>query len=444
MFLLYNLLVHLAASFLRILAFFSPKMKLFVEGRKIVFTDLKQKISSGDKTIWFHAASLGEFEQGLPVMEAIKQKFPSHKLVVTFFSPSGYEVRKNHPIAEVIVYLPLDTAQNAKQFVSIVHPEMVFFIKYEYWPNYLNELKKMAIPTYLISGILRKNQVFFKWYGGFYRNCLKTFTFFFVQNDSSKKLLHSIGYQNVKVSGDTRFDRVVSILERDNRLDFIEEFKNNKTTIVVGSSWPKDEELVVKFINQTDKNIKFIIAPHNIKAAQIQELQKSIIKKSILYSNLFPVQTLHATSPNELHATSPNELHATHSAQTLHATSLREYDIFIVDTIGILTKIYSYADIAYVGGGFGNPGVHNILEPATFGIPIVIGPNYSHFAEATALVAMDGCLSISSENELENAFDLLLQNKDERHEKGHICSTFVEMNKGATALILKHIENDLF
>jgi len=418
MFLLYNLLVHLAASFLRILAFFSPKMKLFVEGRKIVFTDLKQKISSGDKTIWFHAASLGEFEQGLPVMEAIKKKFPSHKLVVTFFSPSGYEVRKNHPIAEVIVYLPLDTAQNAKQFVSIVHPEMVFFIKYEYWPNYLNELKKMAIPTYLISGILRKNQVFFKWYGGFYRNCLKTFTFFFVQNDSSKKLLQSIGYQNVKVSGDTRFDRVVSILERDNRLDFIEEFKNNKTTIVVGSSWPKDEELVVKFINQTDKNIKFIIAPHNIKAAQIQELQKSIIKKSILYSDI--------------------------ATQTKLTSSLREYDVFIIDTIGILTKIYAYADIAYVGGGFGNPGVHNILEPATFGIPIVIGPNYSHFAEATALVAMDGCLSISSENELENAFDLLLQNEDERHEKGHICSTFVEMNKGATALILKHIENDLF
>lgn len=418
MFLLYNLLVHLAASFLRILAFFSPKMKLFVEGRKIVFTDLKQKISSGDKTIWFHAASLGEFEQGLPVMEAIKKKFPSHKLVVTFFSPSGYEVRKNHPIAEVIVYLPLDTAQNAKQFVSIVHPEMVFFIKYEYWPNYLNELKKMAIPTYLISGILRKNQVFFKWYGGFYRNCLKTFTFFFVQNDSSKKLLQSIGYQNVKVSGDTRFDRVVSILERDNRLDFIEEFKNNKTTIVVGSSWPKDEELVVKFINQTDKNIKFIIAPHNIKAAQIQELQKSIIKKSILYSDF--------------------------ATQTKPTSSLREYDVFIIDTIGILTKIYAYADIAYVGGGFGNPGVHNILEPATFGIPIVIGPNYSHFAEATALVAMDGCLSISSENELENAFDLLLQNEDERHEKGHICSTFVEMNKGATALILKHIENDLF
>ena len=411
MFLLYNLLVHLAGFFLRILALFSPKMKLFVEGRKTVFTEIKQKIVSTDKTIWFHAASLGEFEQGLPVIEQIKLKFPLHKIVITFFSPSGYEVRKNHPIADVIVYLPLDTKQNAEEFISLVHPEMVFFIKYEYWPNYLNELKKNAITTYLISGILRENQVFFKWYGGFYRNCLQTFTYFFVQNDSSKKLLQSIGFQNVKVSGDTRFDRVVSILERDNRLDFIEEFKNNQTLIVIGSSWPKDEELLVKFINQADEKVKFIIAPHNIKKEQIQELQNSISKKTLLFSEK-------------------------------ESQNLSEFQVFIIDTIGILTKIYSYADIAYVGGGFGNPGVHNLLEPATFGIPIVIGPNYSHFAEATALVNMEGCLSISTENELKNALDLLLQNEDERHEKGHICSTFVQMNKGATELILKHIEND--
>ena len=411
MFLLYNLLVHLAGFFLRILALFSPKMKLFVEGRKTVFTEIKQKIVSTDKTIWFHAASLGEFEQGLPVIEQIKLKFPLHKIVITFFSPSGYEVRKNHPIADVIIYLPLDTKQNAKEFISLVHPEMVFFIKYEYWPNYLNELKKRAVPTYLISGILRENQVFFKWYGEFYRNCLQTFTYFFVQNDSSKKLLQSIGFQNVKVSGDTRFDRVVSILDRDNELDFIEEFKNNQTLIVIGSSWPKDEELLVKFINQADEKVKFIIAPHNIKKEQIKELQNSISKKTLLFSEK-------------------------------ESQNLSEFQVFIIDTIGILTKIYSYANIAYVGGGYGNPGVHNILEPATFGIPIVIGPNYSHFAEATALVNMEGCLSISTENELKNALDLLLQNEDERHEKGHICSTFVQMNKGATELILKHIEND--
>lgn len=415
MFLLYNLLIHLAAFFLRILALFSPKMKLFVNGRKTVFTELNQKIKSFDKTIWLHAASLGEFEQGLPVIEQIKQKFPLHKIVVTFFSPSGYEVRKKHPIADIIVYLPLDTNQNAKQFISLIHPEMVFFIKYEYWPNYLNELKKKAIPTYLISGILRENQVFFKWYGGFYRNCLKTFTYFFVQNESSKKLLQSIGHQNVKISGDTRFDRVVSILERDNRLDFIEEFKNNQTLIVIGSSWPKDEEVLVKFINQADEKVKFIIAPHNINGTQIANLKSQISKKTFLFSEKDEMQ------------------------KQVQPDKFSEFQVFIIDTIGILTKIYSYADIGYVGGGFGNPGVHNILEPAAFGIPIVIGPNYSHFFEATALVKMEGCLSISSENELKNAFDLLLQNEDERNEKGHICSTFVQMNKGATSIILNHI-----
>ena len=216
MLLLYNLLVLLASIIVQLIALFSPKMKLFVNGRKSVFEPLASKIQSSDKTIWFHAASLGEYEQGLPVMESIKQQFPSYKLVVTFFSPSGYEVRKNNTVADVTVYLPLDTISNANRFIKIIHPEMAFFIKSEYWTNYLNELKNQNIKTYLISGILRENQAFFKWYGGFYRNALKSFDYFFVQNESSKKLLHSIGFNNVKVSGDTRFDRVVSILERDN------------------------------------------------------------------------------------------------------------------------------------------------------------------------------------------------------------------------------------
>ena len=414
---LYNLLVILAAQLLKLVAFFSPKMKLFVDGRKAVFSTLANKINPNDKTIWFHAASLGEYEQGLPVIEVIKQKFPSHKIIVTFFSPSGYEVRKNNTVADVTVYLPLDTASNAKQFIQLVHPEMVFFIKYEYWPNYLNELKKQEIKTYLISGILRENQAFFKWYGGFYRTALKTFDYFFVQNENSKKLLQSIGFNNVKVSGDTRFDRVVSILERDNSLDFIAAFKDNKTTIVIGSSWPKDENLLVNYINKASDNVKFIIAPHNIKPEQIQELKKSIRKKTILFSEKDEI------------------------LKQVQNDKLEKFQVFIIDTIGILTKIYSYADIAYVGGGFGNPGVHNILEPATFGLPVVIGPNYSHFAEATALVNMEGCISIQNQTELNEAFDLLLQNEDERFEKGHICSTFVQMNKGATQTIINHILN---
>ena len=410
---IYNLIVLFASQILKLLALFSPKMKLFVDGRKAVFQTLKDKIHPEDKVFWFHAASLGEYEQGLPVIEKVKTQFPHHKIVITFFSPSGYEVRKNNTIADVTVYLPLDSKANAKEFLDLIHPEKVFFIKYEFWPNYLHELKQRNISTYLISGIFRENQVFFKWYGGFYRNALKSFNYFFVQNEKSKVLLQSIGFTNVRVSGDTRFDRVVAILEKDNSLDFIEQFKNNQTTIVIGSSWPKDEELLVNFMNQADDNVKFIIAPHNIKAEQIQNLQQSITKKAILFSE--------------------------YNEWTSRDLSLREYNVFIIDTIGILTKIYSYADIAYVGGGFGNPGVHNILEPATFGIPIVIVSNYSHFAEATALVGLEGCISVKNQSELNEAFDLLLQNEDERYEKGHICSTFVQMNKGATNNILKHI-----
>jgi 3-deoxy-D-manno-octulosonic-acid transferase len=405
---LYNIIVHIAGFLINIIGLFNPKIKLFVKGRTTVFATLREKIQPTDKTIWFHAASLGEYEQGLPIMEKIKEKYPEHKIVLTFFSPSGYEIRKNNTIAHTTVYLPLDTKSNASLFLKIVHPEMVFFIKYEYWPNYLNELKKLHIKTYLISGIFRNNQSFFTWYGGFYRNALKNFDYFFVQNESSKKLLQSINLNNVIVSGDTRFDRVVSILERNNTLDFIEKFKNKTTTIVIGSSWPKDEKLLVNYIN-TSKNIKFIIAPHNIKPNQIQELHHSISKKVVLFSE----------KENK---------------------NLSDFDVFIIDTIGILTKIYSYADVAYVGGGFGKPGVHNILEPATFGMPIIIGPNYAHFSEATALVKLGGCISITSEQELQQTFDELIQNKDMRLEKGHICSTFVQMNKGATDSILKTVK----
>jgi len=425
MFFLYNLLVICASFLIKILALFSPKMKLFVEGRKNVFSILKEKISTTDKVIWFHAASLGEYEQGLPVIEKIKEKYPSHKIIITFFSPSGYEVRKNNTLAYLTIYLPLDTKANASKFIDLVHPEMVFFIKYEFWPNYLNELKKQSkkfdTKTYLISGIFREKQAFFKWYGGFYRKALKTFDYFFVQNEKSKRLVQSIGFTNVQLSGDTRFDRVVSILERDNNLEFIETFKNNQTTIVIGSSWPKDENLLIEYINQAPDDVKFIIAPHNIKADQIKGLQNSITKKTILFSEKEEILK---------------------QVQNDKSISLANFQVFIIDTIGILTKIYSYADIAYVGGGFGNPGVHNILEPATFGVPIVIGSNYSHFAEATALVNMEGCIAISNYTELKNAFDLLLQNEDERYEKGHICSTFVQMNKGATDTILRYLEQN--
>lgn len=406
---LYNLIIHIASFSLKIIALFSPKIKLFVDGRKVVFSTLQQNIRPSDQTIWFHAASLGEYEQGLPVIEKIKEEFPSHKIIISFFSPSGYEVRKNNTIADATVYLPLDTRKNAQEFLKLAHPEMAFFIKYEYWINYLSELKKQNTPTYLISGILRENQLFFKWYGGFYRKALDSFTYFFVQNENSKKLLHQLGKTNVIVSGDTRFDRVAAILEKDNSLDFISKFKNNSLTIVIGSSWPKDEILLADFINSSSLPVKFIIAPHNIKKEQIEQLKKSITRKTVLFSEK-------------------------------EGKNLADYDVFIIDTIGILTKIYSYADIAYVGGGFGNPGVHNLLEPATFGVPIVLGPNFSHFQEAVALVHLEGALSISNQKELNHVFEDLILNDAFRSEKGHICSTFISMNKGATNSIIKKIE----
>ena len=408
MFFIYSILVGLAELILRIVAKFSQKMRLFVDGRKDVEAILAQKISANDKTIWFHAASLGEYEQGLPVMLKMKENYPTHKIVLSFFSPSGYEVRKNNAVADVTVYLPLDTKSNANRFLDLVHPEIIFFIKYEFWPNYLNSIHQRKIPTYLISGIFREDQPFFKWYGGFYRKALFAFTHFFVQNDKSKTLLASLGFSNVTVSGDTRFDRVVQILDQDNTLKFIEEFKDDKMTIVVGSSWPADEKLLVNYINRSPVDLKFIIAPHNIKHDQIVELQNSIERDVVLFSEKDGVD-------------------------------LSSKQVFIIDTIGLLTKIYSYADLAYVGGGFGNPGVHNILEPATFGIPIVLGPNFSHFAEAVALVNLGGATSVSNQSQLDDAFDNLLSNDDERGEQGSICETFVQMNKEATKKILARV-----
>ena len=405
---IYSIIVSIAGLLLQIIALFVPKINLFVAGRKEVFPTLKAKIKPTDKTIWFHAASLGEYEQGLPVIERIKEKYPTHKIIISFFSPSGYEVRKNNTLADATVYLPLDSKKNVSKFIQLVHPEIVFFIKYEFWPNYLNELKSQNIPTYLISGIFREKQAFFKWYGGFYRKALDAFTYFFVQNENSLQLLHQLGKENAIVSGDTRFDRVASILERDNTLDFIAEFKNGTTTVVAGSTWHKDEELLIDFINSNSTDTKYIIAPHNIKQDQIQQLKNNCTKKIVLYSEK-------------------------------EGKELKDYDVFIIDTIGILTKIYSYADIAYVGGGFGNPGVHNILEPATFGIPIVIGPNYSHFAEAIELVQIGGCISVNNPENFQAILNELISDSLVQKSKGNLSAQFVQKNKGAVAKIMSTV-----
>ncbi|WP_311196078.1 glycosyltransferase N-terminal domain-containing protein [Antarcticibacterium sp. 1MA-6-2] len=329
-------------------------MKKFIDGRKETFSILQQKIDPLDKVVWFHVASLGEYEQGLPIIETVKELFPSHKIVISFFSPSGYENKKNSTFADAVVYLPLDTPSNAAKFLNFVHPDLALFIKYDFWPNYLKELQNRNIPSLLISGGFRKDQLFFKSYGDWMRKPLKTFEYFFVQNEQSLELLKSIGIENVTVSGDTRFDRVSRQLKQNNKLAFIEEFLNNKECIVAGSTWPEDDILMQNFINEAPSTVKFIVAPHEIKPEKIRKLKNSFSKRAILFTEKEDAQ-------------------------------LSDYEILILDTIGLLTKVYSYADIAYVGGAAGKTGLHNILEPATFGVPIVTGSNIENFPEAIQL-----------------------------------------------------------
>ncbi len=407
---LYDIAVSLTWFLLKIIAVFNKKIHSFVQGRRQTYTKISDNISKKDKVIWFHCASLGEFEQGRPLIENIKSIYPDHKVVLTFFSPSGYEIQKNYPLADVITYLPIDTIKNAKRFLNSVNPKIAIFVKYEFWPNILRELKSRNLTTILVSGIFRSNQVFFKDYGAWMRRSLKAFSHFFVQNENSRKLLNSIGYSNVSVSGDTRFDRVYKITNQDNQLDFIENFVRDKYILVAGSTWPKDEELLVNYINNiAGDDEKFIIAPHNLTEKGIENLKRSITKKTTLFSD---------------------------------KNKNNDAQVFIVNTIGILTKIYSYANVAYVGGGFG-VGIHNILEPAAYGIPVIIGPNFEKFNEAVDLVNLKACFVIREQEELNNYLIQLRTDKKFREEKIHITKKYISKNVGATEIILSYISKKI-
>jgi len=407
---LYNIVTYIAGFHLKVIALFNHKIKLGVDGRSKTFKKLKETFAANDQVFWFHCASLGEYEQGLPVFKVLQERFKNYKIVLTFFSPSGYEIRKNTNVADVVVYLPLDTKHNAKAFLDVVHPQFTVFVKYDIWPNYLNELKKRNLRAILISAAFRPNHSFFKFYGAIFRKALTAFEHIFVQNISSKILLESINIKNVTIAGDTRYDRVSQQLNLDNRLDFISEFKQNNTCMVIGSSWPEDEEFLVSYINENiSKDLKYIIAPHNIKTNQIENLKNAIKAKTILFSE----------KDNQ---------------------NLSEFSVFIVDTIGLLSKIYSYADLAYVGGGMGTKGLHNILEPAVFGVPIVIGKNYQKFPEAVQMIDEAGVISISNYDELKQALDTLTLNKKERQRLGNLNKSFVEKNKGAISIITEYIK----
>ena len=406
---IYNIGIQLISFSLKRIAPWNNKIKLGVVGRKETFNILEKNIAKKDKTIWFHCASLGEYEQGLPVFTAVREHYKNHKIILSFFSPSGYEIRKNSPIADVVIYLPIDTKQNAKRFINIINPELSIFVKYDIWPNFLKQLKKRKLCAILISAALRKNQSFFKFYGNELRQALFAFEHIFTQNTVSKTLLQSIDYNNVTVSGDTRFDRVFSQLQQDNHLGFIEIFKDNNLCVVAGSTWPEDETMLINYINtETPKNVKFVVAPHNIKPSQINSFREKLNVESLLFSE----------KQNK---------------------KLNSASVLIIDTIGLLSKIYSYADIAYVGGALGNTGLHNTLEPAVFGIPIIIGNNYSKFPEAQAMISSAGMFSISNQESFNTILNSLIKNEEKRTQSGSQNLEFIDKNKGAVIQILDYL-----
>ncbi len=404
---LYNLGIRLYILLVNIVSPFNAKAKLWLNGRKNWRQKVKSAIPKGTDTAWIHCSSLGEFEQGRPLIESLKTRFPNLKIVLTFFSPSGYEVRKNYTGADYIFYLPIDTNRNAKDFIDLINPRMVIFVKYEFWYHYLRNLKKKNIPTYVVSAIFRENQAFFKWYGAWYRQFLLNFEYLFVQNKHSQDLLNRIGIGNVLVTGDTRFDRVARVATEAKTIPFVEQFCNGEKVIVAGSTWPKDEELLIEYIKQNEHKAKFIIVPHEIDASHIQSILQSLTVEAVLYSH----------------------------NQNVNPQNTR---VLIVDTIGLLSSIYRYGHIAYIGGGFG-VGIHNTLEAATFGLPIIFGPNYHKFQEAKDLITLKAAFSINTFDELLYFLNLLLSDEQSCTQAGSNSKKLVLSGVGATDRILDQI-----
>ena len=416
MLLIYQLGIFCYDFLIKIASDFHQKAKKIYLGRKETFVILERnKLQYFEKQsiVWFHCASLGEFEQARPVLEGFKQNHPNFKILLTFFSPSGYEVQKNYAYADIVVYLPSDNKENAERLLQIVQPKIVFFAKYEFWHFYLSEIKKQNIPCVLFSAIFRENQVFFRFYGGFYRKILENFSAIFVQNNHSKALLTTIlsenQLKNVFVGGDTRFDRVKAICENKKEIIIAEKFKNNQPLLIIGSSWDEDLAVLVPFINNFVLPLKIIIAPHEINQQKIKELRQKINKKSTLFSE----NTSENTSEN---------------------------DILIIDNVGMLSSLYAYADFAFVGGGF-KQGLHNILEAATFGLPIFFGnKKYQKYQEATDLITQKGAFAVANTQDFEKQFLEIYQNKAAHEQAQKACLEYVNANLGATKLILEKIK----
>ncbi len=412
---MYSLGIYLYALLVRLVAALGHrKARAMVRGQHDTWRILREKIDPTARYVWFHAASLGEFEQGLPLIERLRREQPSRKILLTFFSPSGYEVRKDYKGADVVCYLPFDSPTAARRFIKWARPEMAFFIKYEFWRNYIDVLSKKSIPVYSVSSIFRPGQIFFRWYGRKYARCLRRITHFFVQNERSVELLRTIGVQdNVTIVGDTRFDRVIDIRNNARPLPLVEQFTRAKEdsnaapfVLVAGSSWQPDEDILLDYVNR-HPDLRLVIAPHVVNDAHIQEIEQKLTTPALRYSQ--------ATLEN-----------------------VDDYRVLIIDGYGLLSSIYRYATVAYVGGGFG-VGIHNVPEAAVYGIPVIIGPNHQRFAEAMALIANGGCKSIENAEDFSVIMDDFLENPAHITQAGSAAGDYIHQNAGATPVIYQHV-----
>lgn len=399
---MYSFIIYLMLLGCRIASLFSPKVRTMMRGHADTWRKLR-KLSGSDRYVWFHAASLGEFEQGRPLMERLRRQHPDKKILLTFFSPSGYEVRKNYDGADLICYLPIDTPLNARRFVRLVRPEAAYFIKYEFWRNYLDALYRRGVPTYSVSSIFRPGQVFFRWYGRRYARVLHHFTHLYVQNESSRLLLRQIGVTQVTVVGDTRFDRVIDIRNAAKPLPLVERFAGCWKVLVAGSTWQPDEDLIIPYFNTHD-TLKLVLAPHVVSEEHLRQIESKLKRPAVRYS---------AATPK----------------------SVAEADCLIIDCYGLLSSIYRYATVACVGGGFG-VGIHNVPEAAVYGVPVIIGPNNQKFREARALIDNGGCREVRDAADFEREMNVFLTDREELNRAGKAAGDYIRDNAGATAMIM--------
>ena len=404
---LYNLGIFGYYLLVKIVSIRNEKARKWIAGRKDIFKRLRETIIPGEPILWFHASSLGEFEQGMPVIESIRNLSPEYKILLTFFSPSGYELRKNYSYADYVFYLPLDTKKNAVQFIDIVRPQKVFFIKYEFWYNFLSQLKEEGIPTYIFSALFRPSQVFFKPWGKWYLKAIATYEHIFVQNQESFDILHKFGFNNVSISGDTRLDRVGEIADAAPRLEKLEIFCGDQKAIIAGSTWKEDEDRFIPFVNKSSAGLKFVIAPHEVTPQTLERICNALEKNFAFYS----------------------------SASNLE---LSKADVLIVDGYGYLNSIYRYGMLAYIGGGF-TSGIHSILEPAVYGIPVIFGPDYHKFQEAYDMLRLGAASCINDSADLEAQIESFRLNPEKLLKASNIACSYVNKNRGASKEIVKYL-----